>query len=297
MFSFFSRPFPIEISFKRIFRIGLFFALFIFLFLFIFGPFGMADIEVNKRLFAAAGYGILCFIVLLIVFVTEKFLPGIFSEEKWTVGKEIIHSILIFIVIGAANFLFSVWLGFVSLSIRGFFVYQYITLMVGGLPYTILVILKQNSLMKKYLREATALNQSIAAHQLEIANEPKSIATDTPGNGSTMILLESENKNDNLKVDAVSLLVISSADNYIEVFYSERNELRRKLLRSTLKKAENTLKTHSMFLRCHKGFIVNTTKIKSVTGNAQGYKLILENYDAAVPVSRNMNKALEEMIA
>ena len=68
--------------------------------------------------------------------------------------------------------------------------------------------------------------------------------------------------------------------------------MNREIIRNTLKKTEDVIEKYSNFVRCHKSYIVNLSKLKKVTGNAQGYKLIFEQLDFKIPVSRNLSKQI-----
>lgn len=90
------------------------------------------------------------------------------------------------------------------------------------------------------------------------------------------------------------LVYITSANNYIEVFYiSDNDVLTRLLLRQTLKHIENQLVSkNSVFYRCHNEYIINKEKIIALRGNAKGYQLILRGGNKPIPVSRNKNEEL-----
>ena len=55
-----------------------------------------------------------------------------------------------------------------------------------------------------------------------------------------------------------------------------------------MKELESALSPYSNIIKTHRSFLVNLLHIHSVSGNAQGYKLHLSNFDEPVPVSRNM---------
>jgi DNA-binding LytR/AlgR family response regulator len=44
--------------------------------------------------------------------------------------------------------------------------------------------------------------------------------------------------------------------------------------------------------RCHRSFIVNLAQVKSVSGNAQGYRLHFSDPSITIPVSRTAGKEL-----
>ena len=68
------------------------------------------------------------------------------------------------------------------------------------------------------------------------------------------------------------------------------------ILRSTLKKAEETLRPFPCFFKSHRAYIINLDKVIHVQGNAQGYKIRLQELEELVPVSRNMNTEFSDKL-
>jgi hypothetical protein len=101
-----------------------------------------------------------------------------------------------------------------------------------------------------------------------------------------------------LDITPEQLVYITSADNYIEIFYTnEEQVLQRFLMRQTMKEIENQLVAYPQFCRCHKMYIVNKDRITAVKGNSKGYQLILKNGNKPVPVSRQKNdKLMKDLI-
>lgn len=60
---------------------------------------------------------------------------------------------------------------------------------------------------------------------------------------------------------------------------------------------EENLAEFPEFYRCHRTYIVNLQKVKHISGNAQGYKLHLENIDTLIPVSRSLNEGIAAKFA
>jgi DNA-binding LytR/AlgR family response regulator len=58
---------------------------------------------------------------------------------------------------------------------------------------------------------------------------------------------------------------------------------------------EATLQQEPIFVRCHRTYIVNTDKIYSVTGNAQGYRLSLHDTQEEIPVSRTYLHVIKDL--
>jgi LytTr DNA-binding domain len=93
-----------------------------------------------------------------------------------------------------------------------------------------------------------------------------------------------------LNVPLESLYYITSAQNYIEIFYKNQSgKLSRQLLRNTLKTVEEELLSDAKLplVRCHKGFIVNYDKVLEMHGNAKNAYFILMDVDTQIPVSRH----------
>ena len=79
---------------------------------------------------------------------------------------------------------------------------------------------------------------------------------------------------------------IESLQNYVNIYHSTEDTIQKKTERATLKSCEALIKNTDL-IKCHRSYIVNTSKIENVSGNAQGLKLHLYDYDTIVPVSRS----------
>jgi DNA-binding LytR/AlgR family response regulator len=94
----------------------------------------------------------------------------------------------------------------------------------------------------------------------------------------------------NLQVPLNSLYYITSAQNYIEIFYQNKNAIHtRQILRNSLKAIEEEMiinDDNSSLIRCHTAFIVNREKVVELRGLAKLAQFILEDIDTSIPVSR-----------
>ena len=72
------------------------------------------------------------------------------------------------------------------------------------------------------------------------------------------------------------------------------DKINQKLLRGTMKQAEDAVSACSAIIRCHRAFLVNTSAVVKVEGNMQGYRLHLKMGNAEVPVSRAYAKDLRK---
>ena len=250
------------------------FGIFVALFLAIFQPFELSAPGLAYRYLKIGGYGMITMLVLVgYHFVVLPY----FDDQKWTVGKEITAIILLMIVIGLFNYLYTAsifhWSGALIWGLLQFVAY---TLAVGVIPVTILTLLKQNQLQRRHLNEAQQINAAIPQESL-------------PKSKSAMIHLEGD-YNDDLTLDPNHILFIESIGNYIEVHFLAEGKILKKELRSTLTKAQKQLRPYDQFFKTHRAYLVNLQHIKHVSGNAQGLRLTLSEELKEVPVARSRIK-------
>ncbi len=263
----FSEP----VNYKEIFFSGLF----IFLFLALLQPFGYSNIPstINKWLFAF-GYGLVTGIVLGLYHFTfyQLFKLGIIKLEKYKVWHSILNIFGIILLIGIANYFFSllVFTGF-RLTWHDFFAFLSYTMIVGIFPaifipfYTYFKLLKKNTLVSKEINKLSC---------------PKI-------NGNESIKIVFSAKENTLTLPKNQILFFMAQGNYIQVVYSDENHSKiKKMIRATMKSLEENLKDHPEFLRVHRSYIVNKNKIDKSTGNAQGITLFLKDTNETIPVSR-----------
>lgn len=265
-----NQPFPkITSRWKLMITISLF----VTIFLIIFQPFGIYLTQ--NKILVLPGYGLVTFLVLFInLIVVEHIFPKTFSEKKWTIGKDFLWLLWIIFCIGLGNALYTNYLFDYRLNLMFFFNFQLITLTVGLIPISILIITKQKYLLQRNIKSAKRLNNDLKKGQSGISS-------------TALVRINSDNERDYIEFNPNDFYFIESSGNYIEIHIMKDNQLIRKTLRCTLKRALFFLKNIAEIVRCHRAFIVNTAKITSVKGNSQGLKLHLDHCEAEVPVSRN----------
>ena len=103
---------------------------------------------------------------------------------------------------------------------------------------------------------------------------------------STSLTLTSKNLAQVLTTESNSLLYITSADNYIELFWKENGQIRKRLLRNTLSNIEKEIKKQcKLITRCHHSYVVKIEQISSFSGNSAEYKIALNGISSPIPVS------------
>ena len=96
-------------------------------------------------------------------------------------------------------------------------------------------------------------------------------------------------------VSSIDLYYIESDDNYINVWYSDKNgALKMYMLRCSLKDVETRFKGTTL-LRCHRKYIVNLLKAKVLRKEKDGYFIDLDSDAIApIPVSKTYSDNVTE---
>jgi len=319
-----SQPYPINNSIKSRWLRSILIGLFVFLFLFIFKPFGIGNIK-NNFLFIVFGYSVTSFVVtaflnVLCMSIFAKF----FKESTWTNSKEFLWMIVNVSLIGVANTIYSACINIGNFSLSNLFWFELFTIAIAVFPIAIIILLKQNYLRKKFEHESQSINQQLRHSIVDVSHEFKEqklvdaqtlnnkieieknikdnlpfLSTNENENlpiNNAAITIPSENGKDNFTIIKDDLLYICSLDNYVEIFYIQNNKVNTKLIRASLKNIADALSTEKDIFRTHKSYVVNLAKVISVSGNAQGYKLHLENIEELIPVSRSLNTIIKDLL-
>jgi len=262
-------------------------SLFISLFLIIFQPFGLQNMESERKLLLLAGYGLVTFVVLVFdTFIVPSILPSLFKEEKWTISREIVLMTWIVITIAIGNYMYSVLLSIVSwVGIKGFFIFSGFTISIAIIPIIGVIVISHNTMLRRNLRASTQLSQMIMDKKgPAVTNDNKLVIT-------------SENKNQKIEIPASNLICIESEGNYVNTWFLEGGKIVRLLIRNTIKNIETQILEAENLFKCHRAYIINLSYIEKVTGNSQGYRLLIKYLDKEVPVARNYSKSFREAIS
>ena len=277
-----SQPYPLkETVWDIIFSISLF----IGLFMVIFQPFGLDDFQVDHKTLMLAGYGLVTFIILILdLVIIPILLPGQFRNEKWTVFKELVNLSWILFTVGLGNLVYSSFTMGFTLSLNNVIIFQAYTLAIGLIPITALTLVKQGYLKRKNAQRAEAINDALLPQ----------VHADHPG--QTVRFL-GENQKEELRVNADDILFVKSDGNYITVGYLKNGRLTQALLRSTMKYAMEQLASFPFLYQCHRSWIVNLNRITRVSGNSQGLRIALKDFNEDIPVARNNSAGFRERVA
>lgn len=277
MFSIFNQPTPLYTNIRkniiRYFWVGCFIALF----LIIFQPFGTANFKMDYKSLFLSGYGILTFLIFSLAFIgLPRLFPTVIIEEKWVVWKQILLLIAALSLTLLACYVYqAVWFGW-NMSFLKFWYFFITVLPISIFPCVMIAMLDYIYQLQKHQALANNFNQQV-----------KPQPTNT-----TLLHFKDENNKLDFVLPLDQLIFIQAANNYVEINYLEGEQIKKHLLRNSIKNIENQL-AYPTIKRCHRSYLVNMDKVGRITGNAQGYKIHFPfSAEFVVPVSRSKGKEL-----
>lgn len=273
-------PYPL-LTLSEALQRDVFIAVFLALFLVIFTPFGL-HIYWPDRVHYILGFGAVSLITMALTDILGySLVKVVFQETSWTVKHQLFWGLWHLLILGFTNLLFAVAIGGLPFSWDGFGEMEAQVLLSAILPLTVYILLRQN-----YLLRINQKNASRVSHALQSMAGPS----------EKLLVFKADSDRGQFQVNANHLLYMSSEDNYVQFVWENDKDIRKTLLRSTLGRVEEVLVTHPDFFRCHRAFIVNLKKLKSVEGNSQGYRLVLSQVEETLPVARSRSAALRQVV-
>lgn len=295
-----SRPFPRPESPTSGLYVSIGTGAFISLFLLVFTPFGLHE-AMPRHWPVVAGYGVVTTLAMILVaYVLPRLVPTFFAEEVWTTGKEILEAITTILLIAVGNNVYSAWMFGMVISPTSIIVFILFTAAIGIIPSTVIVLWRFSVLTRRYT--VTTSESVPAAHREHHGRDNLASPLPTVHTASapevseseatvSEITLSSDDTKVSLRILETELLVMTAADNYVEIRYRRKGVLRTELVRTSLRSLEERTSFPPTWWRCHRSHIVNTTAVRRISGTAQGYRLHVED-GISVPVARSKSAEL-----
>lgn len=285
MFENLNQPYPFNNNFKHNLRTIAFVCMGFMLIMLYFQPFGINFLASPKD-----GYFVLIIglVSAATFFFNTLILPGlfpnIFDSERWTVRKELIWNVgmFIFMITGFT-------LTALVFRISGM---QSLTVFRSGaialLPLILFNLANYNNSLK------SKVAQVIDSGRHWLAEERKGMHS----GADEIVRIESENAKEVFEAELKNIVLIQSASNYIEIFYREGAVVRKQMIRQTLSKVESLLSGFQNIIKCHRCCLVNIDQISRLTGISPNYTLEANGLDFRIPLSRqNVTKFRKLILA
>lgn len=126
-------------------------------------------------------------------------------------------------------------------------------------------------------------DSSVPVGSIPVSNETMQSPIDV---ASDIINFTDEKGELKLSVKSENIYYLEASDNYINIFYRNKEEITQFILRSSMKKQEELLSPRG-FVRCHRSYLVNFSKVALLRKDKYGPYLDLgENSIKEIPVSK-----------
>lgn len=246
-------------------------------FLYLVRPFGFANLG-DRLLFgfgiasiaAAAGY----------VIAAHLLYRRYFGDRMWTIGFEIVYSLLFLLCVASAIMIYGDGMHVMKLNLQNFLLSILYTVLIGIIPVSIRAILLRNWRLKKELSEVQAINQHLQNRKM--TSDEKMIEFPV-------------SRNESLKLMNHDLLYIESSENYITIAWNHDGEIKKQMIRMTMKDASSLI-NDPLIIFCHRSYIINlrrTGKIISQDGRAI---IILKESKTQIPVSDTFKAQVKQKL-
>lgn len=230
--------------------IGIFISFWFFIFAYFIKPFDDGTINSRQWILISVGFSLISFLCYGLIAVIQK---NVYQKVlKWNIVFEIIILLLFHLL-----FLIMTYLYYKCPILNGGF---------GFLKFLQVIILKSALISTPII----VLARIYSVKLIPIQDEN--------------IVIRGENKLDILKIKKNNLVCISNSQNYVEIFYTEDNQIKTKLIRSTLKKIQKDL---DFLVQIHRSHLINPTHFKAWKNQDTIFLTQIE-----LPVSKNYKEQL-----
>ena len=255
----------------------------IFFFILFFQLFPLEKFDISNSLLFAAGLAAIIYLFLILIRII---LPLFTSTNEEIYFKHLIHStiddIIIWVLSSVSVAFYLRYVGSVSIS----FYMMFKVIIICLVPPLILRVYDRF----KMLRQQNELLINEKERILQKAEEYEEHSR------NKSIEFISEYGTENVKLPITDIVLLKSADNYVEIVYTEDDVLKKKMVRNTLRFIEQQLRPYSNFIRCHRTAIVNNNYIAKLTRTLGNYVLIIKGYNQQIPVSRQYLLKIKEVL-
>ena len=246
-----------------------------------------------------ANFTLVILISAFFIIFLPKYFPNFFLPENLTLQRFSLFTLVGALLIETGYFFTNYHFFHFDITPSWFIFFMFRTtlssFLFAGIPFNIGYLILFNYMNNEDNQKESIINYSPNTESKNIEQKDIQIIEAAPpqynSELSPKMLSFSDNSNKkNLDIGLDSLYYITSAQNYIEVYYQNNNAvLSRQILRNSLKAIEEEMITninHSPLIRCHKAFIINREKVIEMRGPAKSAQLVLDGIDTLIPVSR-----------
>jgi len=202
MLDFLNKSYPFNDDPKQNLKVILGISLGMFLFILFFQPIELTTTDFNNNLLMIAGFSSITFFsMVLALIIAPSVLPGLFLSEKWNFKRDMVLNACIWAMISLASTFYARYIGQTNITFYSVF----IIVLLCFIPVVILIIINRFEILKIKLQDA-----------LNLDKKPDKISAEE--NEHEEIEFESENKYERFNLLLNKIILLRSADNYVEIF-------------------------------------------------------------------------------
>ena len=262
------------------YRVALFVGLSVFFVLAVFQPFGTHAFEHSSKYLLLFGYAVVIAGASVLAWEIAAWRwAGL--HRQWTFGHEIGMLAFVFFLSASASHFYQIWLVGGRLSVSGYAGFLLVAASTGLFPMLLLLAVR-------YMKAKTELEKAALLAQKAAPAAPPTLT------------LQGENKHETLTLLKSELLLLRSADNYVEIFLQKGPQVQRLVLRGSLARLLEQIADPD-FRQVHRSFVVNFGQPLVLTGKSPAYRLVFEGLPASelepVPVSQSQAAAVRDALA
>lgn len=253
------QPFPDRNDFRSFLKTAIWSGVIITGLLYFLRPFGLSNVP--SPLLPCILFGAITTATALLLDLFIAYVLKIDREHpSWTLWKWIVNVSILIFLIAIVNYWLDAGFVFGRHSLAHFLRMLAYTFLLGIIPTVMLGAFSMISHLKSNQALAQSAQQSITPR-----TDDRPATTSSPHD---------------------DILYVESMQNYVSVYRWNGTQVEKKMTRTTMSKTEELLASSSV-KRCHRSYMVNTDKITTIEGNAQGLRVSVAHVDdKEIPVSR-----------
>lgn len=272
MLKFLSKQIPYTYHFKKQFSIALFMGIFLAFILVFLEPFNLNQIQSNYKIPKLSGFGGVLFLLYLAYTRMENLWYN-YVNKRWEVKYEIASFI---------SFIFFLWLT----------IHFYNQVIIND-------ILNDDFQKNEYFKHALwfllhALLPVMLIHIPIIGYLRNKFGELITPESLSEVVFSGINQGERILIQKEDLLFVKASENYVKMYQEKDNTVHHDTFRSTLTAINN----QAPFLQqCHRSYLVNVSKIKTVNGNSQNAKIEFTQGSLDIPLSKSYYKTIKSALS
>lgn len=254
----------------------------VFFFVLFFQPFPIDKFDFNNRLVFIAGLGAIVFLFTMITRLSIKLLISYATDLAKSGLPFYLEGFLLFLLNTVAFAFYLRYVGKIEIT----FLIMFRVALIGLIPP---IVLRLNDRFNELKIQNEVLTGEKKTMQEEVAKFENN-------NVNSTVEFVTDDNYENLTLRVADVVLVKSADNYVEITFIAGKTFTKRLIRNTLKNVEVQVKSFPNFIRCHRSCIVNSDFIAKLNRNYSSYWLTLKNMDDKIPVSRQYLLKIKEAL-